>query len=392
MDDSKPSSKSNHVFLWITAVFVALASVIFLYWYIWARFETRTTDAYVTGNMITVNSQIPGTISAIYTDNTRLVEEGDLLIELDPTDAELALKAAEAELGQTLRHVTKLFAEVEEFKAQIDVKKAELKQAMQDFEHRKGLIDQAAVSREDFEHSENHLSASFAYLIFAEYKYKAALAQVKNTTLLTHPLVKKAEERCEMAWVNLKRCQILSPARGIVAKRAAQVGETIGLESPLLAIVPLDQIWAEANFKERQLRDVRIGQPVKVTADFYGDRVIFNGTVVGFEAGTGSVFSVLPPQNATGNWIKIVQRLPVRISLPLEQITRYPLRLGLSLEAVIDTHDRLGKVLPDIKPESKIYTSSIYQKQILGAKERIKQIIEANITPGLIPQEEREMP
>ncbi len=381
MDDVKPAPKSRHVFLWITAVFVSAAILLFFYWYIWARFETRTTDSYVAGNMVVVNSQIHGTISSIYTDNTQIVEEEQLLIELDPTDAKIALAAAEAELGQTLRHVTKLFAEVEEYKAQIDIKKAELKQAMQDFEHRRGLIGEGAVSLEDFEHSENSLSAALAALIFAEYRYKAALAQVKNTTVLTHPLVKKAEETLEAAWVNLKRCQILSPARGIIAKRRAQVGETIDPQTPLLSIVPLDQIWAEANFKEKQLRNVRLGQPVKVTADFYGSRVIFNGTVVGFEAGTGSVFSVLPPQNATGNWIKIVQRLPVRISLPLEQITRYPLRLGLSLEAVIDTHDLLGKVLPDVKPENKLYSSFIYQKQILGAKERIAQIVEANITP-----------
>ena len=379
MDDVKPTSKSRHIFLWITLVFVVSALFVFLYWYMWGRFETTTKDAYVTGNMVVINPQIHGTISAIYTDNTQLVEEGQLLIELDQVDARIALQSAEAELGQTLRHVTKLFAEVEEYRAQIDIKKAELKQAIQDFEHRKGLIEQGGVSLEDFEHSENDLSAAASSLIFAEYRYKAAFAQVSDTTVLTHPLVKKAEETLEAAWVNLKRCRILSPARGLVAKRKAQVGETINPQSPLLSIIPLDQIWVEANFKEKQLRDVRLGQPVRVTADFYGDHVIFNGKVIGLEAGTGSVFSVLPPQNTTGNWIKIVQRLPVRISLPLEQIAHYPLRLGLSLDVVIDTHDRLGKILPEVKAEKVIYSSNIYGHQIDGVRELIEKIIQENL-------------
>lgn len=389
MDEVKAPSKSSHVFLWITAIFVTAAIFIFAYWYMWGRFQTSTKDAYVTGNMVIVNPQVHGTISAIYTDNTQLVEEGQLLIELDPTDARIALQSAEAELGQTLRHVIKLFAQVEEYKAQIDVKKAKLKQAMQDFEHRKGLIEQGGVSTEDFEHSENSLSAAVASLIFAEYRYKAALAQVAHTTVLTHPLVKKAKESLELTWVNLKRCQILAPAKGIIAKRTAQVGETVGPGCNLLAVIPLDQIWVEANFKERELRHVRLGQPVRVTADFYGSSVIFNGNVMGIEGGTGSVFSVLPPQNATGNWIKIVQRLPVRISLPMEQITQYPLRLGLSLDVVIDTHDRLGKVLPQVMTEKRIYGSSVYGKQIEGVQEVIERIIKENVGTLLIAQEDR---
>jgi membrane fusion protein (multidrug efflux system) len=381
MDESQASSsKSSHIFLWITLVFVTAAALIFLYWFMWGRFETSTKDAYVTGNMVVINPQIHGTISSIYADNTQLVEEGQLLIELDPTDALIELKSAEAELGQTLRYVVKLFAEVEEYRAQIDIKKAKLKQAMQDFEHRQGLIKEGGVSIEDFEHSENSLSAAVADLIFAEYRYKASLAQVDNTTVLTHPLVKKAQDLLEAAWVNLKRCRILSPAKGIIAKRVAQVGERVGPQSDLLAVIPLDQIWVEANFKERELRNVRLGQPVRVTADFYGDDVIFNGKVVGFEGGTGSVFSVLPPQNATGNWIKIVQRLPVRISLPIEQITHYPLRLGLSLHVVIGTHDRLGKVLPQVMSEKKIYSSSVYSQQIEGVQDLVEKIIEENLS------------
>lgn len=389
MDEVKAPSQSFHVFLWITAIFVTAAIFIFAYWYMWGRFQTSTKDAYVTGNMVIVNPQVHGTISAIYADNTQLVEEGQLLIELDPTDARIALQSAEAELGQTLRHVTKLFAQVEEYKAQIDVKKAKLKQAMQDFEHRKGLIEQGGVSTEDFEHSENSLSAAIASLIFAEYRYKAALAQVAHTTVLTHPLVKKAKKSLELAWVNFKRCQILAPAKGIIAKRTAQVGETVGPGCNLLAVIPLDQIWVEANFKERELRHVRLGQPVRVTADFYGSSVIFNGNVMGIEGGTGSVFSVLPPQNATGNWIKIVQRLPVRISLPIEQITQYPLRLGLSLHVVIDTHDHLGKVLPQVVTEKRIYGSSVYGKQIEGVQEVVERIIKENVETLLIGQEDR---
>ncbi|MFS8563786.1 MAG: efflux RND transporter periplasmic adaptor subunit [Rhabdochlamydiaceae bacterium] len=389
MDEVKSPSKSSHVLLWITVIFVTAAIFIFAYWYMWGRFQAGTKDAYVTGNMVIVTPQVHGTISAIYVDNTQLVEEGQLLIELDSTDARIALQSAEAELGQMLRHVTKLFAQVEEYKAQIDIKKAKLKQAVQDFEHRKGLIEEGGVSTEDFEHSENSLSAAVASLIFAEYRYKAALAQVAHTTVVTHPLVKKAKESLELAWINLKRCQILAPAKGIIAKRTAQVGETVGSGFNLLAVIPLDQIWVEANFKERDLRYVRLGQPVRVTADFYGSSVIFNGNVMGIEGGTGSVFSLLPPQNATGNWIKIVQRLPVRISLPMEQITQYPLRLGLSLDVVIDTHDRLGKVLPQVMTEKRIYGSSVYGKQIEGVEEVFERIIKENVGTLLMAQEDR---
>ena len=387
MDSEKAVSKSSSIFLWITAFFLLIGSMIFCYWYLWGRFETSTKDAYVTGNMIAVNPQITGTVSAIYTENTQLVEEGQLLVELDSTEAFIELKEAEADLAQTLRSVVKLFTDTQETRAQIDIKKAELKQAMQDFEHRKGLIDQGGVSLEDFEHSENSLSAAYASLIFAEFRYKASMAQIKGTTVLTHPLVKKAEERLEAKWIKLKRCRILSPTKGIIAKRKVQVGETVGPESNLLAVIPLDQVWVEANFKEKDLKNVRLGQPVKITADFYGDEIIFNGKVLGLEGGTGSVFSVLPPQNATGNWIKIVQRLPVRISLSPDQITHYPLRLGLSLKVAIDTHNRLGEVLPKVSSETKLYFSTVYAKQIDGVKELIQTIIKDNVDFSLLDED-----
>jgi len=371
----------------ITLIFIVTGVVFFLYWFIWGRFEESTTDAYVDGNMIELTSQISGSVTTIYAENTDLVEQNQILVELDKTDREIALETSKALLAETLREVIKMFATVKELEASIESKEALLIRAIQDFEHRKNLVDSGGVSREDFEHAEAELKSSLASLISVQYSYLAALAQIQNTTILTHPLVEKAKEQLKASWVNLQRCKIASPVKGIIAKRNVQVGETITAQTPLMAVIPLDQIWAEANFKEVQLANMRIGQPVKVTADFYGHNVLFHGKVVGLEAGTGSVFSVLPPQNATGNWIKIVQRLSVKISLPIEEIEKHPLRLGLSLEVKVDTHNREGKVLPEIAPQKPVYQTDIFASQICGAEELIEQIIKENIDPSLLDEE-----
>lgn len=367
------------VLILITAIFLSLGFFFLTYQLIWGQYREHTTDAYVQGNMVMINSQIVGTVSTIYVDNTQLVEEGQKLLELDPTDATLDLNLKKAELGESLRRVVAMFAKVEETKAEVEIAQAELTKAIQDFEHRQGVLNLGAVTIEDFEHSQAALASAAASLIFSRFRHKAAEAQVKNTTVLMHPLVIQAKQNVEQAWVNLKRCTLLSPVKGIVAKRKAQVGERMDMQTPAMAVVPLDQIWVEANFTEKQLSHVRIDQPVKIRSDFYGGEMFFYGKVVGLEAGTGNVFSLLPPQNATGNWIKIVQRLPVRIEIPLEQIEKYPLRLGLSLEVTIDTHNRKGKELPSILPTQERYTSDIYSKQMEGVEELIAQIIEDNV-------------
>ena len=271
-----------------------------------------------------------------------------------------------------------LFQTAEENKADIEVRKAEFSRAVQDFDNRQGLVEFGGVSKEDFEHAEAALLSSYASLVLAEYKYLASLAQVENTTVDTHPLVQKAKEMVRETWVNLQRCDIEAPVHGIVGQRRAQVGEWVNKGDPLLAVIPFDQMWVDANFKEVQLTNIRLGQPVKMTSDIYGGDVVFHGTVIGINGGTGSVFSVLPPQNATGNWIKIVQRLAVRICLDPEEIKRHPLRLGLSMEVTVDIHDVEGNFVPEEKPCQAIYETDVFENQERGSEEIIQEIIRQN--------------
>lgn len=358
--------------------FLAIGIGVFVYWIIIGRFYKTTDDAYVHGNQVIVTPQTAGFITAIMVEETDIVEEGRLLVTLDTTDNRLALERTESDLAQSVRTVIGLFQKVQELKAAKEMRNSEMIKAAQDYTHRKNLVTSGSVSKEDFEHSESFFVSAVAGVLFAEHRLKAAIAEVENTTVETHPLVDGAKEAYRRAWVNLRRCEVRAPTRGMIARRRGQVGEAVAQSDPLMEIVPLDQIWVEANYKEVHLKYVRIGQPVHVTADLWGGDVIFQGKVIGISAGTGSVFSVLPPQNATGNWIKIVQRLPVRVALDPEEIKHYPLRLGLSMKTTIDTHNRQGKLLPIPPPEKPLFETDIFKTQIQGAEEKITEIIKAN--------------
>ena len=350
------NQKRNRVILIAITIFLVLGLAWFAYWLLWGRLHKYTNDAYVNGNMVFLTPQVNGIVTSYSAMDTDFVTEGRILVELDPTDAKIALDLAKAELGNQVRQVVQMFEAVDEYYADMEKKEAVLIQTAQDYEHRECLIDSGAISTEDLEHATAFLTEALADLISSEHKYAAALAQVENTTVETHPLVMAAKEKVAEAYVNLMRCTILSPVTGIVAQRNVQVGKQVKKAEPLLAIIPLDQMWVDANYKEVQLPKVRIGQPAKVTSDLWGHSVVFHGKVVGIAGGTGSVFSLLPPQNATGNWIKIVQRLPVKILLDPNEIRDHPLRRGLD-----GSHDRclrwsggaclkVSPIVPSIKP------------------------------------------
>ncbi|MBI3236249.1 MAG: HlyD family efflux transporter periplasmic adaptor subunit, partial [Chlamydiales bacterium] len=310
--------------------------------------------------------QINGAIVSITTDDTDFVLKGRPLIELDKTDFKIALKQAEAELGNAVREVEALFELVRQLDAQIIQKKARFIQCAQDFEHRKALIEEGAVSLEDLEHAIAYLEEAFGDLIATEHAYISAIAQIENTTVETHPKVEYAKGIFRQAYVDLNRCSLLAPVTGIIAQRRIRVGQQVMISEPLLAIIPMDQIWIDANFKEIQLSKMRIGQPVHVRTDLWGSDVPFEGTVVGIGAGTGSVFSVLPPQNATGNWIKIVQRIPVRIALKPEEIRLHPLRLGMSVETTVDIHNTTLREIPQERPQIPLYETDTISHQEQG--------------------------
>lgn len=377
--DKSTNHKRNRALFLVLLIVALLGTAWFMYWYFHGRFYIYTNDAYVGGNIVVVTPRISGTVISISADDTDFVEQGRILLELDKTDALIALEKTIANLGQSVRQVTALVETTKQIKSLIGLKKAAFIQAAQDYERRNALVGAMAVSLEDFEHSVADLNSSFADLISTEHYYLSLVAQTGNTTIAEHPLVEEAQQLLREAFLQVQRCTLFSPVEGLVAKRNIQVGEQINPAQSLMSIIPLDQIWVDANYKETQLRHVRIGQLVKVHCDLYGDRIDFEGVVGGIAGGTGSVFSLLPPQNATGNWIKIVQRLPVRIYLNPTQIKNHPLRLGLSMHTTINVHQENLPVIPPKKPAMPIYSTDIFYTQQKGVEEIIKEVIEQNI-------------
>lgn len=371
---------NKSILVWMTISFLLIALVFLLIYLFYWRFRESTKDSYVNGNMVVITSQIPGYVHTVTVDDTNFVLTNRVLVTLDPIDRSVALEKSKANLAEIVRNVVSLFQRVGMLKADKEKQKAEMIRSAQDYIHRQKLLAPGGVSKEDYEHAEASFIASVASVMMVEHELKSALAQVENTTIETHPLVQKAKEELIEAYVNLQRCTILAPVDGLVALKKVQVGEAVNPMDPLMVIIPFDQMWIDANFKEVQLKNVRIGQPVKMTADFYGHSVVYHGKVVGIPGGTGSVFSPLPPQNATGNWIKIVQRLPVRISLDPQEIQKHPLRLGLSMNVSIDIHDIEGPMVPPSPPETALYDTEIFAHQELGADALIREIMEKNLS------------
>jgi membrane fusion protein (multidrug efflux system) len=386
-----PQARRNHTkTMWMAiTIFLLLGCAWFFYWFFYGRFYEKTDDAYVNGNIVVLTPQIPGIITSISAIETDFVSQGRVIIQLDPTDPTIEYDRSQAELANTVRQVVQMYEMVKEYEAKIEVQKAQLIKESQDYAHRKELIDEGGVSLENFEHAQARLSSSFFSLVMIEYQYLEALAAVENTSLLNHPLIVQAKDKVRASFVRLQRCTIASPVTGVVSLRKAQVGERVEPGTPLLSIVPLEQMWVNANFKEVQLSKMRIGQSAMVSADIYGGSVVYHGKVVGFLGGTGSVFSLLPPQNATGNWIKIVQRLPVKIALDPEELKRHPLRLGLSMEVSVDLHDEAGSVVPQEKPPEPIYETTVFEKEEEGVDAVINKIITDNIPPSFIQETER---
>jgi membrane fusion protein, multidrug efflux system len=385
MPDSRSSPLHRFKAISITClIFVLLGGMWLTYWWVWGRFYAYTDDAYVDGNNVMITPQVPGIVESFSVMDADFVSQGRVLVELDKTDARISLDAAIADLGNAVRDVIRMFEQEKQYAARIGMKKAELRKAAQDYEHRKNLMDFGGVSRENFEHAEAALQASYCDLLATEHHYLSVLSQVENTTVENHPMVSQMKNRVRNAYVVLQRCTLKAPVSGLVAQRTVQVGERVAAGQPLMTIVPLDQMWVNANYKEVQLTKMRIGQPATMTSDLYGREVIYQGTIAGIGGGTGSVFSVLPPQNATGNWIKIVQRVPVRIDLNPEQVKQHPLRLGLSMEVSVDIHHTYLPFLPEIKPEHALYHTDIFATQEDGAEALIAEVIARNLSAALI--------
>jgi membrane fusion protein (multidrug efflux system) len=359
-------------------VFAALGIAYGAYWLLDARYYEDTDDAYVAGNVVQVTPQIAGTVVAIKADDTYFVNAGDDLVLLDKADAKVALEQTEAALGQTVRQVRSLFTTNASLAANVELAQAQMRKAEADLKRRRDLAGSGAVSYEELNHAETALTGAQADLLAAKEKLSTNQAFTDNTDIDNHPSVQQAAAKVHEAYLAFQRAAIPAPVSGFVAKRSVQVGQRVAPGNPLMAIVPLDQVWVDANFKEGQLAHMRIGQPVTLKADIYGGKVIYHGTIVGLSAGTGSAFSLLPAQNATGNWIKVVQRVPVKVRLDPRELKEHPLRIGLSVIAEVDIKDRSGSQLASAKPTVPIYQTAVYSKLDREADELVKKIIAQN--------------
>ncbi len=339
----------------LAAVVVVGALAWVVYWYLHGRWFVSTQDAYAGATIVQVTAEIPGTIRAMHPRETDSVAAGQTLIELDPADAKIAMDAALADLASTVRQVSGSFAQVERARAQLVARNVELRRARADYARRNSIASGGAVSSEEVAHARESIDALDAAARAAQEDLNVALTQTQGTSVSDHPLVQRAATRVRDAALALARTTIASPVDGVVARKGVQVGQRVGPGTPLLAVVPLADAWVDANFKEVQLQRMRIGQAVTMTADLYGNDVTYHGKVRGFSPGTGAAFALLPAQNASGNWIKIVQRVPVRIALEPAEIREHPLRVGLSMDVEVDLHDQSGPMLG--KPTQEIAAS-----------------------------------
>lgn len=338
--------KRNLTLLTLLLITIALAFSL-AYFLVW-QFEETTEDAYVAGHVVQITPQIGGTVRKVSVDDTDIVKKGDVLVTLDDSDYQLAYERAQNELIQAIRQNKQQAAATTQSDAEVVARKADLARAMTDLKRRESLAGTDAISGEELSHARAAVVQAQAALKATEAAKTSAQAAIgNNIPLRQQPAVQTAISRIKDAWLNLQRTQIRSPMGGQIAKRNVQVGQQINSGMPVMAVVPLHEVWVEANFKENQLRKMRIGQPVTMESDLYGKRVVYRGTVQGLSAGTGSAFSLLPAQNATGNWIKVVQRVPVRISLDGETLQKYPLRVGLSMTVRVSTDNDGGKSLAE---------------------------------------------
>ncbi|KAF1024070.1 MAG: Multidrug export protein EmrA [Paracidovorax wautersii] len=380
-------------------LFTRVAAVVVIAGLAWGAYEwlvashyENTDNAYVQGNIVQITPQTAGTVQGILADETDLVHAGQVLVRLDPADARVAYAQAEANLAQAVRQARTLYVNNGSLAAQVTLREADavrarndVRRAADDLRRRQILQGNSAVSKEELDHAQSQLETARAALASAEAATQAAREQLASNQSLTdgtevasNPSVQTAAAKLREAYLALQRTELPSPVDGFVAKRSVQVGQRVAPGAQLMTVVPLDQLWVDANFKENQLRNLRIGQPVKLTADVYGGKVEYDGQIAGLGVGTGAAFSLLPAQNATGNWIKVVQRVPVRVLLDAKQLAEHPLRVGLSMDVTVDISKQDGKFLADAPRQQPAAQTEVYAEQDKGADEAIARVIAAN--------------
>ncbi|ATM77199.1 multidrug efflux MFS transporter periplasmic adaptor subunit EmrA [Serratia fonticola] len=377
----QPAGKKRQRKFWLlllTFIFVIIGVAYLVYWFLVLRHHQETDDAYVAGNQVQIMAQVSGSVNSVTFDNTDFVRKGDVLLTLDPTDAEQAFERAKTALANSVRQTHQLVINGKQYQANIALRKSELSKVENDLKRRIVLGNADAIGREELQHARDAVDNAKAALEVAVQQYNANQAMVLNTPLDKQPAVLQAAAQMRDAWMALQRTRIVSPITGFVSRRSVQVGAQISPGMPLMAVVAPDHVWVDANFKETQIANMRIGQEATVVSDLYGSDVVFKGKVVGIDMGTGSAFSLLPAQNATGNWIKVVQRLPVRIELDAQQVAEHPLRIGLSTLVKVDTTNLDGLVLSDTVRQKPLFETSALTLDLAPVNQMIADVIHAN--------------
>ncbi|WP_242137791.1 HlyD family efflux transporter periplasmic adaptor subunit [Sphingomonas sp. TREG-RG-20F-R18-01] len=341
----KRRSRIRRIGFLILALVVLIGLILYGISVFTAPATEETDDAYVAGNVVSVTARDGGTVLALHADNTQSVKRGQPLIDLDPATVGVQMDAAEAALGRAVRAVRSTHAQVDEAGAEIAQAQADLSRAQNDYTRRQGAARDGAISGEELSHASDAITTARAAVALARARQAQAASTVAGTDIANNPQVLAAIADVRRAAIDGSHMKIVAPVAGIVAQRTVQLGQRVAAGTPLMAVVPLDSLWIDANFRETQLQHLRVGQPVTITADVYGKAVTFHGKVLGLGAGSGNAFSLLPPQNASGNWIKIVQRVPVRIALDPAELRAHPLRIGLSVNAIVSTTNLSGPMV-----------------------------------------------
>ena len=382
MSEAAPSNKTKNrkkglsIFILLLIVSGILAA---FYWLFFLKDIESTEDAYVGGNQIMVSGQVAGNVAKINVDNMDKVRAGDILIELDDTNAKLSFEQAQSNLANAVRQIKQLEFTVQQLQAAVNANEITLAQAQGNLNRRVQLEKSGAIDQESFQHAKEAVALAKANLSSSQNQLAANQALLLARPLMQQPQIQNAVAAVKQAWLNLQRTQIKSPIDGYVARRSVQVGQAVSVGSPLMAVISTEQMWLDANFKETQLTDMRLGQPAEVHFDLYGKDKVFRGTVVGIDIGTGSAFSLLPSQNASGNWIKVVQRIPVRIQLDAQQIPENPLRIGLSATVKVNVANKDGAFLREIDAPRTHYTTDTLHYDESAVDSLIQSIIEQNL-------------
>lgn len=375
-----PTNGKRRKFLLLLLAVVAIAAIAWTAWYLLvARWHEGTDDAYVQGNIVSITPQSIGTVVSIGADDGMKVTAGQVLVQLDPNDAQVAYEQAVANLANTVRQVRGLYSAVDAGQADLNAREVAVQKARADVKRRQGLVASGAVSAEELAHARDELAAAEATLSSSRGSLSRNRALVDATTLGKQPQVAAAAAQLRQAYLNLQRAAIVAPVSGYVAKRNVQLGQRVQPGSTLMTIVPLEQVWIDANFKETQLNSMRIGQPVELHSDLYGSDVAYDGKVAAIGMGTGSAFALLPAQNASGNWIKIVQRVPVRIEVDRKQVVEHPLRLGLSMHVDVNIRGQDGAMLASATPAKPVLSTDAYARQLADADALIEKIVNDNL-------------